>query len=417
MIDFWQEIWGTIKRNKLRTLLTGFAVMWGIFMLIFLLGSGNGLINAFKKNSSATAINSMSIWGGWTSKAYDGLNKGRPIVLDNKDLSITSGMTNHVEDVCGVVDKSNVTISYKNEYTTSNIKGVSPIYETIQQIEISKGRFINAIDIRNKRKVIVIHESTAKIIFPKLKDPIGQFVEIDNVAYQLIGIHTTKQRGNDTPNFAPLSTIQLIYGKGNDLDNLLFTIKNLPTEKINESFEKEYRAAIAVHERFDKTDSRALWIWNRFSQYLQQEKAGSYLRIALWVIGICTLLSGVVGVSNIMLITVKERTHEFGIRKALGAPPASILFLIIAESITITAIFGYLGMLAGIGATEYMNIVSGAKTVNTGFFEATMFLNPTVDLSVAIQATVTLIVAGTLAGFFPALKAVRISPIEALRSK
>ena len=166
---------------------------------------------------------------------------------------------------------------------------------------------------------------------------------------------------------------------------------------------------------FEADDRSAIWIRNRFKQFLQQETGSDLLRTAIWVIGIFTLLSGIVGVSNIMLITVKERTHEFGIRKALGAKPMSILGLIIAESITITTFFGYIGMVAGIAVTEYMNAVSGAQVMDIGVASATVFENPTVDLHIAIQATLTLIIAGTLAGFFPARKAVMIRPIEALR--
>lgn len=192
--------------------------------------------------------------------------------------------------------------------------------------------------------------------------------------------------------------------------------RGLDTEEKNEIFEKEYRKAIGIHHRFTADDKGAIWMWNRFTQFLQQEKGMRILTIAIWVIGIFTLLSGIVGVSNIMLITVKERTREFGIRKALGAKPISILWLIIAESVTITTFFGYIGMVAGIAATEYMNTVAGNQTVDAGVFTETVFLNPTVDISIAIQATMTLVIAGTLAGFFPARKAVMIRPIEALRA-
>lgn len=216
--------------------------------------------------------------------------------------------------------------------------------------------------------------------------------------------------------YIPFSTLQIVYNKGDKLNNLLFTIKDLDTEEANEAFEADYRAVIGAHQRFDKTDEGALWIWNRFTQMLQMSQGNSYMRTAIWIIGLFTLLSGIVGVSNIMLITVKERTREFGIRKALGARPLSILKLVIVESVVITAFFGYLGMVAGVGVTEYMNIVAGKQVMDIGVNQATMFLNPTVDLGVAINATLTLIVAGTLAGLFPALKAVKTRPIEALRA-
>ena len=196
---------------------------------------------------------------------------------------------------------------------------------------------------------------------------------------------------------------------------MVFLTKGINDLPSSETFEKEYRTAISKVKQFDAEDRSAIWVWNRFSQYLQQQTAIGILKTAIWIIGIFTLLSGIVGVSNIMLITVKERTHEFGIRKALGAKPYSILTLIIAESIAITTFFGYIGMIAGIAVTEYMNVVAGEQVVDVGVASATVFVNPTVDLHIAIQATLTLIVAGTLAGFFPARKAVMIRPIEALR--
>ncbi len=198
---------------------------------------------------------------------------------------------------------------------------------------------------------------------------------------------------------------------------LLFTTKALADEADNDAFEADYRRVIGNQKQFDAADDSAIWIWNRFTQYLQQQTATRILHTAIWVIGIFTLLSGIVGVSNIMLITVRERTHEFGIRKALGAKPASILWLIVSESVTITTFFGYVGMVAGIAATEYMNAVAGKQTMDAGVFSMTFFENPTVDLSIAIQATLTLIIAGTMAGIFPALKAVKIRPIEALRTE
>lgn len=212
------------------------------------------------------------------------------------------------------------------------------------------------------------------------------------------------------------STMQTIYNKGDKLNNIIFTTKNLTSEAANETFEKEYRKVIAANHRFNPEDEGAIWIWNRFTQYIQTQNVAGLLRTAIWVIGIFTLLSGIVGVSNIMLITVKERTREFGIRKALGAKPFSILRLIIVESVTITTFFGYIGMVAGIGVTEWMNSAFGTQTADAGMFQARMFSDPTVDIGIAIQATLTLIVAGTLAGFFPAKKAVSISPIEALRA-
>ena len=416
MIDLIQEIYGTIKRNKLRTFLTGFAVAWGIFMLIVLLGAGNGLINAFESNAGGRALNSMKVYPGWTNKPFDGLKEGRSIKLTEKDMEITGNFKDNVTAVGATIEQSSVNLSYGEDHVSLLLEGVTPEYLHIDAISIMTGRFINASDIKEKRKVILLHEKTVEMLFGK-KDAnvIGKYVNASGLAYQVIGVYT--DMGNYSPSaYIPFTTLQLIYNKGDKLETLVFLTQNLPTEKANEDFEKQYRQAIGNHQRFDPTDRGAIWISNRFTQYLQQQKGNNILHTAIWVIGIFTLLSGIVGVSNIMLITVKERTREFGIRKALGAKPVSILWLIIAESVAITTFFGYIGMVAGIAVTEYMNAVAGEQVMDIGVASATVFLNPTVGLNIAIQATLTLIIAGTLAGFFPARKAVMIRPIEALRA-
>ena len=418
MIDLWQEIYGTIRRNKLRTFLTGFAVAWGIFMLIVLLGAGNGIIHAFEESSGERALNSVRVWGGWTTKPYDGLKEGRSIDLENRDLKDTEArFTDRVEEAGATVFQSSMDISYGSEYVNLSLNGVHPNYPEVEPVKVVEGRFVNETDIRERRKSIILHRKSADVLFGKTHaEPLGKFVNAGGVAYQVVGIYDDE--GSSEPNsaFIPFSTLQTIYNKGNDLNSIIFTTKGLTTEESNEQFEADYRRVIGANHRFDPTDDGAIWLWNRFTSYLQTMAAMGILRTAIWVIGIFTLLSGIVGVSNIMLITVRERTHEFGIRKALGAKPRSILWLIIVESVVITTVFGYVGMVAGIGATEWMDAVFGSQTVDAGMFEAKMFSDPTVDIGIAIQATVTLIVAGTLAGLFPARKATKIRPIEALRA-
>lgn len=416
MIDLWQEIFATIRRNKLRTALTGFAVAWGIFILIFLLGTGNGIMNAQNEQMSSLAMNSIRVSGGWTSKPYDGLKQGRRIQLNNKDIDITQTMKDHVESVGAVIRQNSMVISYSNEYVNEMLIGVHPNYIEIERPKLVKGRFINALDIQEKRKVAVINERSVKSLFKHGATPLGKMLNMGGVMFQVVGVYKDKGNTGGQDVYIPFSTLQLVYNKGDKLNNILMTIKDLNTVEENEAFEADYRAAIGAHQRFDKTDDGAIWIWNRFTQMLQMNKGSGYMRTAIWIIGLFTLLSGIVGVSNIMLITVKERTREFGIRKALGARPWSILKLVIVESVVITAFFGYLGMVAGIGATEYMDMVSGKQVMDIGVDQATMFLNPTVNLGIAIRATLTLIIAGTLAGLFPALKAVRTRPIEALRA-
>lgn len=416
MIEIWQEIYSNLRRNKLRTFLTGFAVAWGIFMLIVLLGSGNGLIHAFEANSEEMSMNSVRVTGGWTSKAYDGLKEGRRVQLDNKDLQITAThFSEHVISAGARVRQNNINLSKGSEYVNTGFSGVYPNFAEIERVKITEGRFINDIDLKERRKVIILNAKTVELLFPK-EEAVGQFVIGNGVAYQIVGIYTDKGDSDSREAYIPFSTLQVIYNKGDKLNNLFFTIKNLDTEEDNKAFIEHYRKVINVNHRIDPTDTGGLWIWNRFMQYLQQQTATVVLRLAIWVIGVFTLLSGIVGVSNIMLITVRERTREFGIRKALGAKPRSILFLVVIESVFITALFGYIGMILGIGITEIMNMVMGNQTMDTGLWQETVFTNPTVGVDVAIQATLTLVVAGTVAGLFPAWKAVNISPIEALRA-
>ena len=418
MIDLWQEIYGTIKRNKLRTFLTGFAVAWGIFMLIVLLGAGNGIIHAFEQNSSERALNSIRIYPGWTTKSYDGLKEGRRVRLDNKDLSSTErSFPENVISAGATLRQSNINISFGQEYINVSLMGVYPNYTEVETVKTADGRFINYNDLKERRKVIILHKKSAEILFNKTHtNPLGQFVNANGVAYQVVGIYNDQGDQGSSDAYIPFSTLQTIYNKGDKLNNIIFTTKNLNSIEGNDAFEAEYRKVLAANHRFDPTDNSAIWIWNRMTSFMKTQNAMGLLRTAIWVIGIFTLLSGIVGVSNIMLITVKERTREFGIRKALGAKPISILWLIIVESVAITTFFGYIGMVAGIGVTEWMNSAFGSQTVDAGMFQARMFSDPTVDIKIAIQATLTLIIAGTLAGFFPAKKAVSIRPIEALRA-
>ncbi len=416
MIDLIEEIYGTIMRNKMRTALTGFSVAWGIFMLIVLLGAGNGLIHAFEGQSENMKMNSMKIYPGYTSKVYKGMQEGRNISLDNRDRERSgTAFPEHVIATGATVSQGEVTLNYGKEYLTIGVGGVFPNYPELEAIQLKEGRFINERDMQEQRKVMILHRKTVETLFPH-GQPIGQYVNASGVAYQVVGVYEDQNSFSPSA-LAPFTTVQAVYAKGDSIDNITFTTKGLASEEDNEAFETGYRQMLGRQKTFDPTDDGAIWIWNRFTQYLQQQTATQILHIAIWVIGIFTLLSGIVGVSNIMLITVRERTHEFGIRKALGAKPMSILWLIISESVTITTFFGYVGMVAGIAVTEYMNVVAGKQTMDMGVFSMTFFEDPTVDLSIAIEATLTLIIAGTLAGLFPALKAVRIRPIEALRAE
>ena len=419
MRDIFQEIYSTVKHNKLRTSLTGFAVAWGIFMLIFLLGAGNGLINATMSNSGRYLKNSMMVGSGQTSKAYNGLKEGRRISLNDKDINLTNtNFQQNIDEVGASVQQSGIIISLGNLYTSSSLSGVYPNKATMDKTEMLYGRFINQIDLQEKRKVLVISEDQAKELEQKdIRNLIGKNVKVGDFAFCIVGIYKSDRSEMNNDAYTSFSALKTIYNKGDKADNIEYTFHGLSSEKENTAFEARYRARINSNHDAAPDDESALWMWNRFTQSLQMETGMSVIRKALWIIGLFTLLSGIVGVSNIMLITVKERTREFGIRKAIGAKPASILRLIIIESIIITTFFGYVGMVLGIAANQYMDATIGHMKVDSGLFQATMFLNPTVGLDVCIEATLTLIIAGTLAGFIPARKASRIRPIEALKAE
>ena len=418
-MELLNEIWQTARRNKLRTALTGFAVAWGIFMLIFLLGAGNGLINAVTKNSGRFLSNSMKIFGGQTSKPYDGLKEGRSISLRQADLDATGrDFTAHIDEVGAQLSQAGLTVSLGENYISVQLSGVYPNDAANSKREMRYGRFINDIDMQEKRKVLVVSEDQAKELLPHQPEMlVGQHVNVGGIAFNVVGILKADQSRMSSEVFTAFTTLRTMYNRGDQVGTLQFSFHGLNSMKQNEDFEKEYRARLNQNHRAAPDDEESVWIWNRFTQNLQMNKGMGIIRTALWIIGIFTLLSGIVGVSNIMLITVKERTREFGIRKAIGATPWAILRLIIIESVLITTFFGYIGMLMGIAANLYMDATIGHEKVSTGLFEATMFVDPTVGLDVCIEATLVMVVAGTIAGLVPARKAARIRPIEALRAE
>ncbi|MBQ3877978.1 MAG: ABC transporter permease [Prevotella sp.] len=425
-MELLNEIRQTARRNKLRTSLTGFAVAWGIFMLIVLLGAGNGLINAQLKQSDRFLSSSMVVFGGETSKAYQGLKEGRRVRLHQSDIDITAKeFTNHIDEV-GAQYRTQGTISLGQQYINNEVSGVYPNHTKIDKVEMLHGRFINDIDIRQKRKVLVLSNKQAEELLASpsvavsrqpIERLIGRYVNLDGLAFQVVGIYKEQENGRANV-FSSYSAIKSIYGANtDDAGRIEFTFHGLPTEQANEDFEADYRQRLNMAHQAHPEDESAVWLWNRFTQNLQMETGIGIIRTALWIVGLFTLLSGIVGVSNIMLITVRERTHEFGIRKAIGAKPWGILRLIIVESVIITTFFGYIGMLLGIGANEWMDATLGHTKVDAGLFKATMFSNPTVGIDVCVEATLVMVIAGTIAGLIPAFKASRIRPIEALRAE
>ncbi len=417
MADALQEILANLRRNKLRTALTGLSVSVGIFLLIVLLGAGNGLIHAFENNSGNMALDVVQLWPGATSKPYGGLAEGRSIRFDNRDLRLTgNGFPDRVVRSTGKLSQSGVTVVAGNKSTDGELTGVYPDYADMNKVVIVAGRFVSPLDLREQRKVMVVGRRTAVDLFGSADRAVGHFVVVDSAAFRLVGVYADRGQMGSMEAYVPFTTLRLVYKKGTDVGSILMRTRGVDTDAADTLFRTDLVRAFGQLHRFAPDDERALWVYNSTTGAKESAEAMRVLRTALWVVGLLTLLSGVVGISNIMLITVKERTHEFGIRKALGARPWSILRSVLLESVLITALFGYVGLVLGVLATEYMNLVAGQQTVTVADMEMPVFLDPTVDLGVALRALLVLIVAGLLAGFFPARRAVRVKPIEALRA-
>lgn len=418
MFDFdsLREIFSTISKNKLRTALTGFAVAWGIFMLIILLASGNGLKNGVTSNFANRAQNSVTVWPGWTSMPYKGLPSNRNIKFDDKDYDLIRNRIPEVEYVSARVSQSS-TISYGDEYGAWRLEGVSQDAAYINNIKIKAGdgRFLNRLDVDNRRKVIVISPEIKRLLFKEEK-PFGKYVIANGIAYQVIGIYDdSDMSSNNPPAYIPFTTAQMLYNKGWGFRQIDFTVKGLKGLDENKAFIEKVRRQMAQLHIFDPADRSALYIRNTAEDVAETNQIFDGINLFIWVIGLASLMAGIVGVGNIMLITVKERTREIGIRKAIGATPGSVLRLVIFESIMITTAAGYIGMLIGILLTEGISsmLTSGPSTMDS----PTVFKDPTVDLGTVVIATLVLIIAGVIAGLIPALKATRVRPIEAMRAE
>lgn len=414
--DIFHEIGSTVRNNKLRTALTGFAVSWGIFLLICLLGAGNGLMNAFMKGSDDFVQNSIQVWGGTTSIPANGYKEGRRIRLDQGDVDITLGseFADHVDMVAPVTSGLSTTLINGDKTVDGYVRGVTPELASIEKVNLKSGRFINPLDVEQTRKVVVISSKQEEELGGNM---LGKWVTISGFSFKVIGVYHSDESNYQSDNYMPYSTAKGIFFPDSRVGTLSFTFHGIDNLQQSNDFEQEYSSRLKTHHSASPDDPNAIWIWNRFSQNIQMNSAMGILNIALWILGILTLVSGIVGVSNIMLISVKERTHEFGIRKAIGAKPGNILSLIITESICITAVFGYIGMVLGMVACEVMDKTIGQRAVDVGFTQIHMLENPTVGVGVAIEATILLIIAGTIAGLAPARKASKVRPIEALRAE
>lgn len=420
MKEFFIEIFESLRKNRLRTGLTGFSVAWGIFMLVVLLGFGNGLKNGLITNFGTQMINSGSIYGGYTTIGYQGFDLNRKVYMRNDDLDIILSEFGHYVKSISAVDWYNkVTTKFQDRTMTSGVEGVTPELGTMLGKEILLGRYINSSDVKFRRKVAVVNQNIVKVLFNN-DNPIDKIIMLGNIPFKVIGVLKTEQFSTMPNIVIPLSTGQLIYMKGDELlSKAIFVFQDDVLETDIQVFEQSLRNRMSMKYGFSPEDRSALYIWNNMDNYKTVMMVFQALTIFIWAIGIGTLMAGVVGVSNIMLITVRERAFEIGIRKALGASPKSIVIMITAEAVIITELFGYFGMCIGVGVMELVNhyLLNIAANANADdiFSNISFFKNPTLDISIVFSATVVLVVSGVIAGYIPARRAAKVKTIEALR--
>jgi putative ABC transport system permease protein len=404
------EIVATIRKNKLRTVLTGFSVAWGIFMLIILLGAGNGLENGVNEEFKDDAINSIWIYPGQTSIPHKGMKAGRRIRFTNDDHDRIKQKTPEVEHITSRLYIRGSNVTYKNEFVTWKVIAVHPGIKYIEEVQMIEGRYINDLDIKNYRKNVVISYLVRDMLFKDdTTDALGKYVNVSGIPFKVVGVFRDESYNDNRRVYIPVSTGQRIYSKNdNRINNLAFTTAALKTEE-TKVIEESLRHEFSKRHKFNIEDKRAIWIRNNMEEYEQYLKLFNGISLFIWIIGIFTLIAGVVGVSNIMIITVKERTKEIGVRKAIGATPGSIVWLVLLESLIIMVIAGYIGLVMGIGLLEFLS----PKFADSGTF----FKNPGVDINIAMYATALLIICGAIAGFFPARRAAKIKPVIALRDE
>jgi putative ABC transport system permease protein len=404
-LDQWQEIFSTIRKNRLRTFLTGFSVAWGIFMLVILLGSGNGLAKGIIYNFS-DAKNSIWMWGDRTNTAAGGFNAGRQISLNNEDLKMVGHKLQGIENLTARYNLWGSRVSYKNNYGDFDLQAIHPGHQTIEAIQLQEGRLLNNFDIKEYRKVAVIGKLLKEQIF-KDEDPIGKYMIVRGIPFQVVGVFSDTHEQEMKRFYIPITVAQKTFITKNEVGVIAFTAGDAsPDEAVR--MVDNLKLQFARKYNFAKDDSRAIGSWNAVKEYQQMQALFNGINLFVLIIGIFTIIAGIVGVSNIMLIVVKERTKEIGIRKALGAKPVSIIFLILQESILITSIAGYIGLVLGVALLEGV-----AKAMPATEF----FRNPGVDFKVAIGATLMIIIAGAIAGFIPARKAANIKPVVALHDE
>lgn len=411
--DKWQEIFDSLKRHKLRTFATALAVWWGIFMLVILLGAGNGLRNSAERDFADDAINSLYIWSNRTTKPYKGYKAGRRIRFQNKD---PKAIRQKVAGVDNMSARYFVNSSFQTEYDGKalnfRIRAVEPTYQAIEFTEMVKGRYINTIDIKEKRKVAIIGDIAKEKLFGEDKTALGEYVRINGTKFQITGVFTDGSSKREREFiYMPLTTAQSVFDRDDRVHDMVLTVGDATAEEANQIADNA-RLELAALNHFDPTDEQAIGVHNNIESYQEFKMVFSGFSFFIWFVGIGSIIAGVVGVSNIMLITVKDRTKEIGIRKALGATPWSIVSMIMQESIFLTAVAGYLGLIMG------FSIIYGLDYLMTTYEidDLEFFYNPEVDFTSVMLALVFLIVSGTLAGLVPAIQAARVNPVVAMKS-
>lgn len=417
-IDKFQEIWFTIKQNKLRTFFTAFGVFWGIFMLVVMLGAGKGLHNGVSQGMGDMATNSMFMWGNRTTEPFKGFPRGRRVRFNNDD---TKALIDQIPEIQHIGPRLQVfttqgqnNVVRKERTAAYSIQGDYPAYNLIDPSNILQGRFINIHDINDKRKVIVIGQRVLEEMFDKGEDPIGDYLKIQGVFFKIVGVSSSKKNDQQAEQenqqiFMPFTTMQNTYNMGDRVGWYSITAKDGYSAA---DVLQKAKLIIGQRHSISPNDDRAIGSFNVEEQYKKMEGLFMGINGLIWIVGIGTLLAGVIGVSNIMLIIVKERTKEIGVQRALGATPWQIRKQVIIESVLLTSVAGYFGLVVGVALLETINYLLNKFGANSD-----MFSNPEVDFEKAVWALVILVVAGALAGFIPANRAVSIKPIDALRDE
>ncbi len=405
-LDKWQEIFSTIRKNRLRTFLTAFSVAWGIFMLIILLGAGKGLENGVEYQFLQDATNTIWFGSGQTSVPYKGNKPGRPIDLRLEDFEKIKAMPEVEYITASMQGRQQRSLVYKKEKGTWLARPCMPDHWILENITYINGRFLNDQDIKEYRKVAVMGRPVKEALFHD-EDAIGKYISVDGIPFKIIGVFEDVNERDMDRIYIPLSTAMRAYNGQNKLGTIWLIPKN-KSEQSSGLLMQQIKASFAEKYQFDVNDEKAMWTYNSTEEFVRIMGVILGIRIFVWIIGIGTIIAGIVGISNIMMIVVKERTKEIGIRKAMGATPASVVGMILQESIYITTVAGYVGLVLGVLVLE---------TVPKYIPESPFFRHPDVDFKVAISATILLIIAGSIAGLFPSLNAARIKPVVALRDE